>query len=221
MSIALIGQGLLASHLSHWWTACGVEFTQLGRGDLIHPKTLSTFQRIFLAINDDEIESFYLKFASQTQAKWIHFSGSLYIKEMIGIHPLMSFSNELYTTSFYENLLWVVDHECELDQIFPTSIKNYTKIAAELKPYYHALCVLGGNIPHLLWNELNQKFSDLGIHEQDFKKYIQITTENFLKDRKPTGPIVRNDKVTIGKNIASLQPSLAKIYQGVRECQHE
>ncbi|MCL2474267.1 MAG: DUF2520 domain-containing protein, partial [Alphaproteobacteria bacterium] len=83
------------------------------------------------------------------------------------------------------------------------------------KPLYHALCVMSGNFPNILWNSCLNVFKSLNIPQEAAFLYLQKTLENFCKDPKNslTGPLVRNDKDTIDKNLTALSPNMRDVYK--------
>ncbi|MBX3041835.1 MAG: DUF2520 domain-containing protein, partial [Bdellovibrionaceae bacterium] len=91
-------------------------------------------------------------------------------------------------------------------------------------PLYHALCVLGGNFPVLLWNKMETDLKAMGLPEESTRLYIQRVSENYLKmgPRALTGPLVRKDESTIQKNLAALSlDPWEKVYRAFREATDE
>lgn len=219
MKYAIIGSGKLGHHLAHFFTLNGNSFTLFKRDS--DYKLLKNFDYLLLAINDAEIKKFYDEHQDLHHKKWIHFSGTHYFKDIIGVHPLMSFSDELFDLSFYQKIHWVVDHPVEVEKILPINKFQISNIHEKDKPFYHALCVLSGNIPHLLWESVEKEFMKLNIEKKDFLNYVKITTDNYLQNRAATGPIVRKDQVTIDMNLKSLTKPYQEIYQGVMGIQNE
>lgn len=136
----------------------------------------------------------------------------------------MSFGTELYPESFYPKIHFALTGADSLRDLFPNWSNSFSKISAEQKPLYHALCVLGGNFPVLLWNKMESDLKAMGLPEEGVRLYIQRVSENYLKmgSLALTGPLVRKDKSTIQKNLAALsRDPWEKVYRAFREVTDE
>ncbi len=220
MVYAVIGQGKLASHLCHWLKLENLEFVSMSRNSDF--SKLTQVDIILLAVSDSSVETFYNQHPQFHIKRWIHFSGTVDVEGMLNLHPMMSFSSELFEKSFYRNLCWVTTNSVEdFKDLLPITLSQIKELSLSHRRKYHALCVLAGNIPHLIWNDLEPLFQELQIEKEDFHKYVKVSTENFLQQRAPTGPIVRRDFETIETNLASLPIEYQKIYKSVLELTHE
>lgn len=219
MKIVIVGMGKLGSHLSHFFTLKNIKHTCFDKSSDL--TTLKHYNLILLAIPDDQIETFFFNHKKEDSQTWVHFSGAYYHEEIIGFHPMMSFSSVLYTLDFYQNISWKIDHNFPMEQYLPIAEDKISLINQNNKAYYHALCVMAGNMPHLICQKIHQEFKKLGIKDEDIKNYIKTSFDNYLYDRPATGPIVRNDQKTIEKNMASLNSYHKKIYQAVKDSFHE
>ena len=184
-------------------------------------RTLENCTVILVAISDGAIEDFVRRFktedAGRPTKKFIHFSGSLVTTEATGVHPLMTFSEGLYDLADYEAIHFVCDAGANFQTVFPRLPNRFHEIPTELKPLYHSFCVLSGNFTVLLWekffHELENKF---GIPRIAAAPYLKRTYENLLLGNKNgvrdgvgeksvlTGPLQRNDKNTVEKNLRAL-----------------
>ena len=220
-SILLIGSGRMAKHLKYW--------NQLIAGSL----TLNTWNRsqdisllqkyisekpiVWLAISDSAIVDFYESHLQSTTLKIVHFSGALNDTRMLSAHPLMSFTEELFENSFYERIHFVISNFQNLTEALPNFRNAFTVMDPKQKAFYHSLCVMAGNFPQLLWNEVNTELRRLNLPDSALETYVQKITENFikLKERSVTGPLVRKDFATIEKNILALDKNqkLKKLYE--------
>lgn len=215
----IIGAGKLASHLTYLLKLKNQAYQTFNRSsDLTQ---LSNCDVILLAISDDAIKDFYNSCPEYHDKKWIHFSGALYFENIIGLHPMMSFSTDLFEANFYDEIHWVLDHKIEIEKYFPVKMNQVSMITQDKKAFYHALCVLTGNLPHLLWESLEKEYQKLGISKKEIKQYVKVSTDNYLKGLPATGPIVRQDLSTIEKNLANLDIHYQSIYQGILEVTHE
>ena len=85
-------------------------------------------------------------------------------------------------------------------EIFPTLDNPWLTIPRELKPHYHALCVLAGNGTAMLWKRLFEGFTkDLGLPEEFALPYLRQTLRDLERNPglEPTGPIGRGDRETL------------------------
>lgn len=217
-NIALIGLGKLGSHLSHYLNLKKIDHVVFKRHSDI--SKLKNFQIVLLCLPDDQLEKFYESNYSDHQT-WIHFSGSFYHDKMIGLHPMMSFSSELFDLDFYENLTWMLDQPIDISAHLPLEFMNIHYIQPANKAHYHALCVMAGNIPQLICEQTESELMKLGINEKAIKNYIKTAFDNYLLDRPATGPIVRNDQKTIEQNLKNLPEYSQHIYQAVKDNYNE
>lgn len=218
--ILLVGSGRLAKHLQHWNSLFEI------------PNTIFTWNRsqsfellkghlekcrfVWLAISDSAIIPFYEKYLNHYQYNIVHFSGALNDPRFLSAHPLMSFPQNLLPDEVYSKIHFVINGAENLNQALPNFKNQFTVLNDENKSLYHALCVLAGNFPQLLWHEITQEMKALQLPAEALDLYIKQITENYLayKGRAITGPLVRRDLTTIEKNLASLEfkPKLKNIY---------
>ncbi len=220
-SILLIGSGRLAQHLRHWHQL-QQEPTQLyvwSRQESFE-QLQSLIQKadlVWLAISDSALIHFYEQHLVSFKKPVIHFSGALHDSRLISAHPLMSFPQELLPSQVYSQIHFVLCGAHDLTTALPGFENQFTLIQPEQKPFYHALCVLAGNFPQLIWQETLNEMRQLKIPDAALEVYIKQISENFiaLKEKSLTGPLVRKDLTTIEKNISALnlKPKLKNIYQ--------
>lgn len=226
-SLLLIGSGRLARHLSfylqlsktpfHTWSRDGQSIEDLNR-------LLADVSCVALAISDDALGPFIEQNLKTFTGKILHFSGSWHRDGLLSAHPLMSFGPDLYAADFYPRIHFSLTGFASLREVFPDWSNPFTQISAEQKPLYHALCVLGGNFPVLLWNKMETDLKAMGLPEESTRLYIQRVSENYLKmgPRALTGPLVRKDESTIQKNLAALSlDPWEKVYRAFREATDE
>lgn len=179
-------------------------------------EALSKASVVWLAISDSAIMPFYETYLSSTKSKVVHFSGALNDARLLSVHPLMSFPQELFADTVYENIHFTLTGVTDLKAAMPGFKNPFSILRPEHKALYHALCVVAGNFPQLLWNETLPQFQKLEIPDHAFGNYIKQITENFiqLKQASLTGPFVRKDMSTIEKNkMALVDTNLKNIYQ--------
>lgn len=224
-TVLIIGAGRMAQHLTYWNSL------------LKYPNTLIYWNRkensvnelnqklkqasiAWLAISDSSISSFFDQYLSSCQISIVHFSGALQDSRIISAHPLMSFPTELMSGSVYSQIHFVLTGINNLQKVLPGFLNSFSLLDEKNKGLYHALCVVSGNFPQLLWSEALPEFEKLGIPTKAVEVYIQQITANFieLKSRALTGPLIRKDTTTIAKNLKSLEKSkLKKIYNSFTE----
>lgn len=217
--VLLIGSGRLAKHLK-FWNSLLAKPNELLRWDRSQDLTslnilLDKAQIVWLAISDSSIEEFFNSHIQARGLAALHFSGALSVASLSCAHPLMSFPNELLPAQVYPKIQFIVSDAEAMDRL-PGFGNSFSILTAENRSYYHALCVLAGNFPQLLWNEVENEMSALNIPHSAIELYIQQITANFLAlgSQSITGPLARKDYVTIEKNISSLGRStrLQNIY---------
>lgn len=226
-SLLLIGSGRLARHLSFYLELSKTPFRTWSRDrqslDELNA-LLSDASTVALAISDDALGSFIDGSLRSFGGRIVHFSGSWHREGILSAHPLMSFGTELYPGDFYPKIHFSLTGTDSLRDLFPDWANSFSKISAEQKPLYHALCVLGGNFPVLLWNKMESDLKAMGLPEEGIRLYIQRVSDNYLKmgSLALTGPLVRKDETTIQKNLAALAPDpWEKVYRAFREVTDE
>lgn len=225
-TVLLVGSGKLARHLKHWVTLPSCHFSKthiLTTWDRSQSLTLlmDSIQKadlIWLAIADDQILPFYEQHL-QTHSHVVHFSGALYDAQLNCAHPLMTFGPHLYDGAVYQEIQFGLTGCADLQQVLPGFSNLFFQIPADIKPLYHALCVVAGNFPQMLWREVHQQCLKNEIPFSAFEPLLKNSLQNSLRDpeRALTGPFARKDINTIEKNISVLSQPLKKIYQTFTE----
>lgn len=210
-AILLVGSGRMARHLSHWNSLISNPNTLLfwnrQQNTEQLQKALNECDHVWLAISDSSLVSFYETHLAATGLPVTHFSGALHDERMTCAHPLMSFPQALLPDTTYPQIHFVINGAHSLHDLLPNFSNSFSILDAEKKALYHALCVLAGNFPQLLWNEVSQQMDNLKLPPAALDLYIRQITENYLigKESAITGPLVRKDFSTIEKNISSLK----------------
>ncbi|MBY0553113.1 DUF2520 domain-containing protein [bacterium] len=209
-SVLLIGSGRLARHLQHWNSL------------LEKPNSILTWDRsqsteklnaalnkcniVWLAISDSAIVEFYESYLLNSGKTVVHFSGALNDARILSAHPLMSFPKDFLPSEVYSQIHFVISGFDLLHRALPQFNNAFSSVSSNNKALYHALCVLSGNFPQLLWNDVSEQMHKLDIPEKAFDLYIEQIAQSYLKYKKNalTGPIIRNDQKTISDNLQSL-----------------
>ena len=225
----IIGSGRVSQHLQHYFSILGIPYQTWYRSyntaynNLITKLKSST--HILLAISDGSIEDFILEHKKYLEDKiCIHFSGVLYTKLAYGVHPLMSFSSELYQGKIYYKIPFVLDSNSpDFQDLFPKLDNPHFRIKANQKDKYHMLCVLANNFTTILWEKVFKDFSqDLELPKEVLVPILEQTCNNLSglamskiggDDSVLTGPIARSDVKTIGKHLDILDKNKDNFHQ--------
>ncbi len=216
----VIGSGRMATHWSAYLDMLGLTFSQWSRAQGDADSLVSRLENtdlVFLAISDDSLETFYETNLKYFSGPVYHFSGCHQSADMRSCHPLMTFGTELYAPERYRALTLVLESEDtqgpSLFRAFPNPV---CRIPAASKPLYHALCVMSCNFPQIIWRDTVKQFEQLGIAADSLSALLSVTVENALTipGGSVTGPLARNDTLTIEKNMQSLGSDAEKeLYQ--------
>jgi 2-dehydropantoate 2-reductase len=222
----IIGRGRLATHLSHYFQLLSIPHQIWTRENTL--EELSEWSqnapRILLAIKDDAIESFISKHHLPRE-KTIHFSGTLSLSTAIRLHPLMTFTKEMYSLADYLKIPFIGEEgSLALQQLIPELSNPYYEIPKSNQDLYHSLCVLAGNGTIVLWQEIFKSFeTQLKLPKEVLLPYLEQVCKNLQNnpDGALTGPWVRDDIATITKNKKALEHttylplylSLLNVYQ--------
>ena len=144
----IVGDGRLSKHLQHWFTLKNINLCKWNRRSQ-NPTELeslaSNSKWLLLAISDSSLESFIQTNFHLGRNKFIHFSGSLVIPGIKCFHPMMTFSNELYSLADYEKIHFAAFDKSDDFRSAFSKLNNPTfYISTEQKPLYHALCSFTG-----------------------------------------------------------------------------
>lgn len=216
----VVGSGRMASHWAAYLDMLGKPTLTWARST--HDKdsltaSIATAQWIFLAISDDSLESFYDEHLKEFAGPVHHFSGCHLSRNMYTCHPLMTFGKTLYEPDIYRGITLVLESgDREGASRFREFPNPVISIPADSKPLYHALCVMSCNFPQILWANTIRQFEQLGVGADALHPLLLATLENSLNTPggSITGPLARNDRITMEKNIQALQSDQEKeLYQ--------
>jgi predicted short-subunit dehydrogenase-like oxidoreductase (DUF2520 family) len=207
----IIGSGRLARHWAHYFSELGLDYSTWSRRDNTSAELYAKTQQartVILALTDDAIESFVVAHPFLDKSTLCHCSGSRYFADMFGVHPLMSFTTDLYDLITYQTMAFIVDEPVsQFKRLFPELSNRYHAINPENKAFYHALCVMSGNFTTLMWQHVfTQMQSKLDIPVDFITSYLAKITENLRVNpsASATGPLVRGDMATINANLQAL-----------------
>jgi hypothetical protein len=215
----VIGDGRWANHLKFYLLHQELSYLSWSRGaearggpnlaELLGH--LEPGDKVLVAISDGALAGFYRDYLRDFTGDVVHFSGALTHPQMVGLHPLASFHQELFSPEFYHNILFVTEIGRKgFKDIFPTLPNPSVAIDPEQKPLYHALCSLTANLSQFLWAECYENLhTRFGISERELGPFLQSTFENLMRNPKAiTGPLVRGDFQTVHEHENSLEGHL-------------
>ncbi len=226
---AILGGGRLARHMRHYLDLLGLRCSAWARQpdpqlnshniadttERLHA-TVREASHILLLVSDDAIAGLVKRYPELRIKTLIHCSGALGIPGIAGAHPLMTFGSELYELDTYRKIPFMLDQGLDMAELLPGLPNPHSHISVERKAQYHALCVIAGNFPQILWQAISQRFTELGLADGMLEPYLRRVLDNFLANPGTalTGPLSRGDKGTINRNLQSLQPDpLQALYQ--------
>ena len=217
---AIVGGGRLARHFAEYFRLLEIPHTRWTRD---HRSAFNSFdspdpeQRlkatvreadcVLLLVADNSIVAVLRQYPFLHEKQLIHCSGSLGIPGVAGAHPLMTFSDQLYPLETYQRVPFVLETGYSFAQLFPALPNPHFLIDAADRSRYHAMCVMAGNFPQLLWKGIADRFErQFALPATLLHPYLQQTGENFIRAPHSalTGPLTRNDRQTIERNFNSL-----------------
>ncbi len=230
---AILGGGRLARHLRHYLSLLGLRCSTWARqpdpelnsypiadtAERLHA-TVQDASHVLLLVADDAIASLAKRYPELRSKTLIHCSGALGIPGIAGAHPLMTFGPKLYELETYQKIPFMLDQGLSMAELLPGLPNPHSHIAVEQKAQYHALCVMAGNFPQILWQAISQRFNELGLADGMLEPYLRRVLDNFLANPTTalTGPLSRGDQGTISRNLQSLQSDpLQALYQSFVE----
>jgi predicted short-subunit dehydrogenase-like oxidoreductase (DUF2520 family) len=215
----IIGSGRLARHFREYYRLLEQPCLSWSRNSSESLEELAAqCTHAFILISDSAIEEFIEDNACLSDLTLVHCSGALFTTRAIGLHPLMTFADELYSLEDYQRIPFVIDrHELSLKILAPFFKNPYFPLSPDKKSLYHSLCVASGNFTSILWKHVFEQFEDqLGLPREILNPYLDQIVKNLKLDHKSavTGPIQRKDLNTINKNIEALpSPEMQQIYR--------
>lgn len=224
--ICLVGNGRLATQLETVLKERSFPYSHVYRSQHTPKeieKQIAQSSHIWLAITDKDIEAFYQSYSKfNPDAKWVHFSGAHNSNAIFSAHPLMTFSKIPMSHAEFDKIHFVLtppknqNTSYSFQDILPGLTNTHSILSSDKKAFYHALCVVAGNFPVILWSEVLAQFQNLQLPREALNTYLSKVTANFNTEgaNALTGPIVRNDIKTINDNLQALDKnSLKPIYE--------
>jgi predicted short-subunit dehydrogenase-like oxidoreductase (DUF2520 family) len=208
-SYLIIGNGRLSKHFQKYFSLKNISFKVWSRSSGESLQLIGQYAKsVIVLIKDDEIENFLnenCKILSKDKT-WIHCSGMLSTNLAESAHPLMAFTDELYSLKKYESITFITEKgRKSFNELFPKLKNPNYQIKSSEKVLYHSFCVLSGNFTTMIWQFFFDYLKSKNIPESAAYVYLETITDNLKNNSAPlTGPIQRNDKNTIQKHLDSL-----------------
>jgi hypothetical protein len=210
-SILIIGNGKTAKHLSFYFKNLNFKINQWHYKNDQSDDLEALFQKShysFLLIKDDVLIAFVYKYPFLQSKKSFHCSGSQIVPGLRCLHPLMSFSTDLYEKDFYKKIHWAVfEPQLQLTDCISELKNPWFYVPESQKALYHTMCVMSGNFTQILLTQVISQWNNtLQLKSDSLKIYMQKTLENFwnIGHQALTGPLVRKDLSTIQKHLQAL-----------------
>ncbi len=208
-SYLIVGNGRLSKHFQHYFSLKNISYRVWTRSSEDSFQSMGqSAKSILVLIKDDEIQNFLENNCNKlSESKtWIHCSGMLSTNLAESAHPLMSFTEELYSLEKYEAITFITEKgKKSFSELFPQLNNPNYQIESSEKTLYHAFCVLSGSFTTIIWQFFFDYLKSKNIPESAAYLYLETITENLKTNSAPlTGPIQRNDKSTIQKHLESL-----------------
>lgn len=223
-SYLIIGNGRLAKHLARYFSLLQLPTLKWDRSHSLTdlPPLIAQASHVIVAISDYAIEEF-IKDHLSNDLIHIHCSGSLITSHAFGAHPLFTFNDKFYDFNTYQSIPFVVDEDApSFSTLLPGLQNPSVRLSKKMKAKYHALCVLSSNFSCLLWQKLFNSFEkEFNLPSHLAKPLMLQQTQNLYHAHQSalTGPLSRNDHLTIKKNLDSLvDDPFQSVYQSFVDC---
>ena len=220
VNYAIVGGGRLARHFSEYFHLLEIPHSRWTRdrwssfnsinlpdAELRLRKTIDNADRVLLLVSDNAIAILLKQYPFLHEKQLVHCSGALSFPGVTGAHPLMTFSDELYELDTYKAVPFMCEAGHRFSETFPGLPNPHFPISIQDKARYHALCVMAGNFSQILWKGVSDRFEQqFDLPASTLNPYLDQVVNNFIQkpDSSLTGPLVRNDQVTIERNIDAL-----------------
>lgn len=231
---AILGDGRLARHLHAYLALLDIPHSGWARNPAspcnssAHPDaarrldiTLIHASHVLLLVSDDALAPLLRRYPQLHSRTLVHCAGALSLPGVAGAHPLMTFGREPYDLERYRRIPFLIESGHVFDEVLPGLPNPHHTVNTGDKALYHALCVIAGNFPQLLWQAVAQRFEHrLDLPTEVLRPYLQQTLENFLSDPGGalTGPLARDDRRTVQRNLTALgDDALAGVYESMEQ----
>jgi predicted short-subunit dehydrogenase-like oxidoreductase (DUF2520 family) len=224
---ALVGQGRVGRAFAAYLKARQLPFIVLERKEIfsLAPSEASSLRAVLLAISDPSIAEIANKLNKiYLETPLVHFSGSIRSDAAIGFHPLYYFTNRTLSVEEFEMIPFVSDPGGAgvFRQLFCEFQNPVVEVTRDKDAFYHALCVLLGNLPLLIQDRSARLLSQhYGLPPEACIPFLQSLLKNFAESAKMpasslvAGPVARRDELSTQAHLkaVSTDPFLSSLYR--------
>ncbi|MHB0995726.1 MAG: DUF2520 domain-containing protein [Elusimicrobiales bacterium] len=203
----IAGDGRASRHLQRYFGLLGIPYKLWHRRSGLTPEAvLAPCSTVFVLLPDAAIKTFIAAHPFLNDKTLIHFSGSISLPGVFAMHPFRALSGRVLTLDQYKAIPLALDPGVSLKRLVPEFSNPVLRVRPEDKPLYHALCVIGANLPVLLWSRAAAGLSAFGVTPEAAAAYFRASLDNYAADPGGalTGPLARGDRATIRSNIKAL-----------------
>jgi predicted short-subunit dehydrogenase-like oxidoreductase (DUF2520 family) len=213
----IAGNGRTSLHLQAYFRLLKIPYRLWHRRAEAAPAdALGGCSTVFILIKDCAIARFISANPFLRSKTLIHFSGSLNIKGVFAMHPFMPLCERTLSLEEYRRMPFALDRGADIRKLVPEFSNPVFMVSRKNKSLYHALCVLGTNLPVMLWQkamrDLHGKF---GIPRAEVQRFFKASLDNFREnpERALSGPIARGDSRTVKADVRALgKDPFAEVY---------
>ncbi len=205
----IIGNGRVAKHFAFYFSQLNLPVRQWYR-QCARPLSdnVNWASHVLLLISDRAIADFVASHPALRDKVLVHFSGGLVIDHVTAAHPLMTFSEVLYSAEFYPSVPFILHGEkASLDHCLPGLPNPHYCIPEQDVPYYHSMCVMANNFSTILWNKCFDEFAQRWqLPREVLLPILRQTSMNIecLSSASLTGPLQRGDWTTTQSHLKAL-----------------
>ena len=223
---AIFGPGRVGANMAAYLEKLGHEARLIARAQAEEDRAacedmINDADIVAAAIPDGKLEAWRDEWREACGPRpMIHFSGAVSVTGMHGFHPLYSFPKTKLSADAMKSIAFACPESGpSFGEIFPGAPNPTFIVADKDRARYHALAVLSGNFVGYIWNETAKAFSGLADQppEDILESYFKCIVDRFAENptNSITGPIPRRDRITVEKNLASLEgdEKLKELYQ--------
>lgn len=219
---AILGGGRLARHMARYLDQLGLPWTGWARdrSSSLNTSDAADAERrlreavepashALVLVSDAAIGPLLGRYPWLHAKTLVHCAGALSLPGVAGAHPLMTFADEPYELDTYRRIPFVVEEGHAFGDLLPGLPNPHFPLPARDRAAYHALCVMAGNFPQMLWRAAADGLSELGLPPELLGPYIEQAARNAAHGQGEalTGPLARGDTATVRRNLDALGTS--------------
>lgn len=216
--VAIYGSGKISFHLPRLFDFISSDFVYMKKTDSPNSLELSKFKFVFLAVPDREILNVYnkLKTIYPKSTQFIHFSGCLYFKNILGLHPLMTFNAKAKNIDYEQIPIFIDNKKIYLKYAKLRPLIHF--ISKNEKATYHAMATMTGNFTQYYLYTI-KKYFPKNLSFKWYENLVLASVKSIFHDNAEsllTGPMFRKDINTLSMHkdvLGDKHPRLLAIYK--------